>query len=59
MNKILKEKIKNIIITKDSYTKEEIQLILWYLKNENGNILDNLLNSIKKIINFINSNIKE
>ena len=48
MNKVLKEKIKNIILTKDTYSPEETKLILWYLKEEKESAFDSILNCIKK-----------
>ena len=59
MNKVLKEKIKNIILTKDTYSPEETKLILWYLKEEKESAFDSILNCIKKVINLINENIKD
>lgn len=59
MDKILKEKIRNIILTKDTYTPEETKLIIWYLNEEKGSLFDSILNGVKKIVNLINSNIKD
>lgn len=59
MKDVLKEKVKNLILSKDEFNKEEIQLILWYLKNEKGNFVDIFLNNLKKLISFVNENIKE
>ena len=59
MDKILKEKVKNIILTKDNFTPEETKLIVEYLRDERGSILDQVLSGIQKIVRFINSNTKE
>lgn len=59
MDEILKHKIENLILSKTEYTEEEIKLILWYLKDKKGNFMDIFLNNLKKLINFINENIKE
>lgn len=59
MDEILKHKVENLILSKTEYTEEEIKLILWYLKDKKGNFMDIFLNNLKKLINFINENIKE
>lgn len=59
MTEILKEKVKKIILAKDEFTEEEMKLILWYIKSEKPSIIDVILNSTKKIVKFINSNLKE
>ena len=59
MDEILKHKVENLILSKTEYTEEEIKLILWYLKDKKGNFMDVFLNNLKKLINFINENIKE
>ena len=59
MDKILKEKIRNIILTKDNFTPEETKLIIEYLREEKGTTLDKILVGIQKVVKFINSNIKE
>lgn len=59
MTEILKEKVKKIILEKDEFTQDEMKLILWYIKSERPSIIDTLIASTKKIVKFINSNLKE
>lgn len=59
MDRILKEKVKNIILTKDNFTPEETKLIIEYLREERGSVLDRILSGIQKIVKFINSNTQE